>query len=205
MVSFIVKSFITLTCTMVTGIVGFAFYSSVKESFDYDIQWRTALRDSHTGVVSHVDMAPVDIQGNTIVFKDHNNNRVYYSGDYISSRVEAKIKSDSRVGRVIMSTFGEEKCKWLVQDKLTRVNEVIATQEGIAKAFMKVQSLIQTKEDLSHRLADLDKSIPQDPALLAEHGARKKELESKIKAVDEQLAAIHHSIKKAQKEMASLD
>lgn len=83
MTGFMIKSFLLMSSMMVTGVVGFAFYSSVKESFDYDIRWNTALRDAHSGSITHVEMAPVDIQGNTIVFRDVNNNRVYYNGDYI--------------------------------------------------------------------------------------------------------------------------
>ena len=203
MFSFLIKATVSLTCLMITGVVSFAFYKSVKESFDYDIEWNTVLRDSSSGNVSHVDMAPVDIQGNKIVFKDANNNRVYYSGDFISSKVEARIKSDSGVGRLLMSTLGTNQCQWFVQDKKSRINEVIENQEGIAKAFLRVQSLIQSKEDLGQRLVDLNGSIKTATESTPELVAQKAELEAKLKDVGHQIDSLQVAIKKTQKELAS--
>ncbi|MDL5046598.1 hypothetical protein QQ054_11195 [Oscillatoria amoena NRMC-F 0135] len=205
MTGFMIKSFLLMSSMMVTGVVGFAFYSSVKESFDYDIRWNTALRDAHSGSITHVEMAPVDIQGNTIVFRDVNNNRVYYNGDYISSRVEANIKSDSGTGRLLISMLGTNKCRWFVQDKESRINEVIATQEGIAKAFIKIQSLLQTKEDLTNRLNDLNRTLAAHPEQRPMLEADIQDIGKRLREVEKQIVSTQASVRKAQKELASRD
>lgn len=202
MIGFLFKTVMLSVCLTLSGLVGYACYDHVRDSLDYQVEWTTVLMDSQSGQIRRMSMAPVGIEGDSVIFMDSQNNKILYNGDFVSSKADTKIQSDNALGRLVLSRLGTNSCRWIVRDRIDAVNGMVSAQEKFSTSVLRLRALTQKRDDLSAQIAGLDTG---DETMQQEAFAREAQgsLKKQVAALDQEIISLRTQMKTIQSEIAS--
>ena len=118
-----------------------------NESIKYNYKWVTHLR-SPDGKLTEVNLEPIGFDGEKVLFNDSIGNTIEYLGDFISTKLEAQIIPQNKIGEIINNNAPRVLTKTLIAPQINDFNKVKNSQAELNKLMSRLSCIEREIADI---------------------------------------------------------